>query len=79
MPQTGDPAHNTSMCPDRESNQQPFGSKASAQFTKPYQPGQNIHFLNNRLAQLVVHETITLFIFLMCFSSPYPLPILVPR
>ena len=27
VPHTGDLAHNTSMCPDWESNQQPFGSQ----------------------------------------------------
>ena len=31
-PPTGDLAHNPGMCPDWESNQQPFGSQAIAQF-----------------------------------------------
>ena len=39
MPPTGDLAHNPDMFPDRESNQQPFGSQASAQSAEPHQPG----------------------------------------
>ena len=42
MPSTGDLAQNPDMCPDWESNQQPFGSQASAQSTEPHQPGQNV-------------------------------------
>ena len=38
-PPTGDLVHNPGMCPDWESNQQPFGSQASAQSTEPHQPG----------------------------------------
>ena len=34
----GDMAHNPGMCPDQESNQQLFGSKAGAQSTEPQQP-----------------------------------------
>ena len=37
-PQTGDLACNPGMCPDGESNQQPFGLQASAQSTGPHQP-----------------------------------------
>ena len=37
---SGDLAHNPGMCPDGESNQQPFGSQASTQSTEPHQPGQ---------------------------------------
>ena len=29
VPLTGDLAHNPGMCPDRESNRQPFGSQAT--------------------------------------------------
>ena len=36
---TGDLDHNSGMCPDWESNQQPFGSQASAQSIGPHQPG----------------------------------------
>ena len=36
---TGDLAHNQVMCPDRESNQQPFISQAGTQSTEPYLPG----------------------------------------
>ena len=32
-------AHNTSMCPDWELNQLPFGSQAGTQSTEPHQPG----------------------------------------
>ena len=35
---TGDLAHNPGMCPDQESNRQPFGSPAGAQSTEPHQP-----------------------------------------
>ena len=38
-PCPGDLAHNPSMCSDWESNQQIFGSQASAQSTEPHQPG----------------------------------------
>ena len=32
-------AHNAGMCPDWESNQQPFGSEAHTQSTELQQPG----------------------------------------
>ena len=35
----GDLAHNPGMCPDWESNQQPFDLQAGTQFTEPHQPG----------------------------------------
>ena len=38
-PPTGHLARNPGMCPDRESNRQPFGSQASAQSTEPHNPG----------------------------------------
>ena len=38
-------AHNPGMCPEWESNWQPFGSQASAQSTEPHQPGQNSYSL----------------------------------
>ena len=38
---TGDLAHNPGTCPDWESNWQPFGSQAHAQFTELHQPGSN--------------------------------------
>ena len=41
VPPTGDLACNPGMCPDWESNQQPFGSQAGTQSTEPHQPGQN--------------------------------------
>ena len=39
VPLTGDLACHPGMCPDWESNQQPFGLQASAQSTEPHQPG----------------------------------------
>ena len=39
-PPIGDLACNPGMCPDWESNWQPFGSQDSTQFTEPHQPGQ---------------------------------------
>ena len=38
-PLLGDLAWNPGLCPDRESNPQPFGSKAGTQSTEPHQPG----------------------------------------
>ena len=44
-PPTGGLACNPGMCPDWESNQQPFGSQACTQSTEPHQPGlQLVHF-----------------------------------
>ena len=39
MPPTGDLARNPGMCPDWESNWQPFGSQAHTQSTELHQPG----------------------------------------
>ena len=36
---TGDLACNPGMCPDWESNWQPFGLQAASQSTEPHQPG----------------------------------------
>ena len=41
MPATRDPACNPGMCPDWDSNWQPYCSQAGAQSTKPHQPGRN--------------------------------------
>ena len=38
MPLAGDLVNNPGMCPDQESNQQPFSSQASTQSTEPQQP-----------------------------------------
>ena len=38
-PPTGDLACNPGMCPDWESNWQPFGLQAGTQSTEPHQPG----------------------------------------
>ena len=37
---TGDRTSNLGMCPDRESNPQPFGLQSDTQPTKPHWPGQ---------------------------------------
>ena len=39
MPLTRDLACNPGMCPNWESNQQPFSLQSSAQSTEPHQPG----------------------------------------
>ena len=39
-PPTGNLAHNPAMCPDWESNRQPFGLQADTQSTQSHQPGQ---------------------------------------
>ena len=41
---TGDRARNPGMCPDRESNQQPFGYWTMLQPTEPHWPGLYIFF-----------------------------------
>ena len=38
-PPNGVLARNPGMCPDWESDQQPFGSQAGSQSTEPHQPG----------------------------------------
>ena len=42
---TGNSAHNPGMCPDWESNWQPFGLQAGTQSTEPHQPGLYLNFL----------------------------------
>ena len=59
-PATGDLDHNPSMCPDWESNRQPFGWQAGAQSTESHQPGLHIFLKVTSLAltgvaQLVRH------------------------
>ena len=44
-PPTGDQAHNPGMCPDWESNQQPFGLQSGAQSTELHQPGPYSDFV----------------------------------
>ena len=41
-PPTRDLAHNPGMCPDWESNQQPFGLQGHPQSTEPHQPGLKV-------------------------------------
>ena len=38
VPPTGELAHNPGMCPDWESNRQPFGLQVGAQLTEPHKP-----------------------------------------
>ena len=45
VPPVGDLASNPGMCPDWESNQQPFGSQSSAQSTEPHQAEPNGYIL----------------------------------
>ena len=45
-PLTWDLACNPGMCPDWESNWQPFGSQAHAQSTELHQPELNFNFKN---------------------------------
>ena len=44
-PPTGHLAHNLGMCPDWESNQQPFALQAGVPSTEPHQAGLFPHFL----------------------------------
>ena len=46
MPPTGDMAHNLGMCPDWESNWQPFGLQAHTQSSELHQPRLG-HFILN--------------------------------
>ena len=46
---TGDLTCNPGMCPDWESNLQPFGSLASVQSAEPHQPGLKIYFLKENV------------------------------
>ena len=46
---TGDLARNPGMCPDWESNQRPFGLKASTQSTEPHQPGLGFNILKAQI------------------------------
>ena len=47
-PLSGDLACNPGMCPDWESNYQPFGLQVGTQSTKPHQPGRNTSFFKIR-------------------------------
>ena len=47
-PDTGDLAGNPGLCPDWESNQQPFGLQSSTQSTEPHQPGWKRKNLNKQ-------------------------------
>ena len=44
VPPTGNLACNSGICPDWESNQQPFGLQAGAQSSEPHQPGLSSSF-----------------------------------
>ena len=53
-PPTGVLAHKPDMCPDWESNRQPFGSQAHPQSTEPHQPGLDFIFFTTRKLQMKV-------------------------
>ena len=65
----GDLAHNTSTCPDWESNPQHFGSQASTQSTEPHQPGIKIVLNSSILMPFSASATFcfTSFILAKCF------------
>ena len=56
-PPTGNPAGNPGMCPDWETEWRPFGLQASAQSTKPHQPGPIFNLL--RKSHTVFHSGCT--------------------
>ena len=79
MPPTGDLAGNPGMCPDWESNQQPFGSQASTQSTELHQPGQHqpilIEVCNNSVFSFFYCCAITVVSISPPYSPrPYPHP-----
>lgn len=41
-----DETHNPGLCPDRESNRQPFGTQDDAQSTEPLQPAQLLRIVH---------------------------------
>ena len=45
-PPSGDLVSNPGLCPDWESNQQPFGSQTGAQSTEPHRPWFILQLLN---------------------------------
>ena len=47
VPPTGNLAHNPAMCPDWESNRQPFGLQADTQSTQSHQPGHVFLYISN--------------------------------
>ena len=55
-PPTGDVAHNLGMCPDRESNLQPFSLQASAQSIEPYQLGLFVGFNFLKIIQFSLYR-----------------------
>ena len=61
MPPTGDMARNPRMCPNRESNWQPFSFQTGTQSTEPHQPGL--------LFQIFIFPCLSLF-----FSSLFYFP-----
>ena len=54
---TGDLAHNPGICPDWESNQQPFGLQAGTQSSELHQPGLGfVIFDCHNLGKIVAFE-----------------------
>ena len=55
-------ACNPGMCPDWESNQQPFASQASTQSTEPHQPGLYVLNFINRCHHIAYNFCSSLFL-----------------
>ena len=49
---TWDQTCNPDMCPDWESNWQPFGSQAGAAYTEPHQPGWLLAFFKSETIEI---------------------------
>ena len=69
MPPTEALARNPGMCPDWESNWQPFGLQAGAQSSEPHQPGPFILYIPGSLAFFKLFEGMRYFYIL----KPLPL------
>ena len=52
VPPTGHLACKPGMCPDWESNQEPFGSQVSTQSSEPHQPGPQSYFITFKFNSL---------------------------
>ena len=66
---TGDPTHNPGMCPDWESNQQPFDMQAGTQSTEPHQPGLiTFIFKKTEDSKRNIDGTV---VFLVCYMKTY--------
>ena len=59
VPHTGDQVRNPGMCPNWESTQRPFGSRAGTQSTEPHQLGLKCRFLKVTFFKKVLVPVIT--------------------